>query len=137
MNKRAFILILIFASLLFSTAAYCKNRVRYDDPTVPKELNRLRKFRDFHLKKSRAGMEFVKYYYRYGPIAAKAISKRDRLRSLVRLSLLPLMYAGANFDNVMMFLKIFAIFIALVFCGYIYTKIKRITPTNRRIMISI
>jgi hypothetical protein len=119
--------------LLFCLISICSAKVRYDDPAISKEVNILRKFRDHHLKKYRAGRAFIDYYYKYGPTAADAIKKRDRLRSLVRLCLLPLMYAGKNFDAVLLFIKIFAGLLVFVFFWYVYFKIKKIPPENKRI----
>ena len=118
------ILVILLLFLVIPAISFAKT-VRYDDPNVPKELNTLRKFRDFHLKKYKAGRAFIRYYYKYGPTAAKAISKRERLKSLVRLSLLPLMYAGKNFDGVLLFLKLFLAFAVMVIVSGAYTKIKR------------
>ncbi len=133
-NKIAKITIILLL-LLTMPGISGANKVRYDDPDVPKELNTLRKFRDFHLKKYSAGMAFIRYYYRYGPVAADAIRKRDRLRSLVRLSLLPLMYAGRNFNGVLIFLAVFSGFMLFMLLWYIYLKYKKAAPEHRRVTI--
>jgi len=128
------LILTVILMLTFALSSHAKS-VDYNDPRVSKEVNTLRKFRDFHLKKSKAGMEFVKYYYKYGPIAAKAIKKRDRLRSLVRLSLLPLMYAGKNFNLVMSIIKLFGIFLAGITVWFIYIRIKHPLNNGNRIKI--
>ena len=127
--KKNHIIIIVAAMmflLLFNMSASAaekpvkrKKPVNYNDPSLPKEVNKLRKFRDMYLKKFALGREFVDYYYKYGPTAADAISSRDRLRSLVRICLLPLMYAGKNFDIVLILLKLFGMFIVgtLLSCG--------------------
>jgi hypothetical protein len=140
-NKKIIILVLLLC-LIPCVLSAGAGTVRYDDPNVSKEVNSLRKFRDLHLKRHRAGRAFIKYYYRYGPIAAKAIEtdeedvrKGERLRSLIRLSLLPLMYAGRYFDGVLLFLKLFAVFLSAVFFWYVFLKFKKVRPENKQITI--
>lgn len=121
--------------ILFLCNAASANTVDYNDPSLPKEVNRLREFRDTHLKKYRAGREFISYYYKYGPSAAEAIKERDRLRSLVRLSLLPLMYAGKHFDTVLLLLKLFCGFLILALFWSIYMRFTAGSKKFRRINI--
>ena len=49
----------------------------------------LRKFRDRFLLSNTAGKIFVRLYYTYSPPMADFIAKNDRLRAMVRISLLP------------------------------------------------
>jgi hypothetical protein len=109
--------------------------VYYNDPAVSKEVNSLRKFRDLHLKKYEAGRAFIRYYYEYGPVAAAAIKKRERLKSLIRLCLLPLMYAGRNFDAVLLALKALLAFSVFVLIWYAYARATRIPTRNKRIPV--
>jgi YVTN family beta-propeller protein len=53
------------------------------------EVVTLRRFRDDHLVKSKAGREFVRLYYRYSPAVADYIRERDALRAAVRWGLWP------------------------------------------------
>jgi hypothetical protein len=50
----------------------------------------LRQFRDLYLLTNKPGARFVEGYYRYSPPIAHYISKHERLRSVVRIGLLPL-----------------------------------------------
>lgn len=49
----------------------------------------LRKFRDKFLTTNRLGNSFIKMYYTYSPALADFIVTHDRLRAMVRLSLIP------------------------------------------------
>lgn len=49
----------------------------------------LRKFRDKFLMRNRLGNTFIKMYYTYSPALADFIAAHDRLRAIVRLSLIP------------------------------------------------
>ncbi|MBF0475059.1 MAG: hypothetical protein HQK59_04355 [Deltaproteobacteria bacterium] len=63
---------------------------------VPHEVSKLRLFRDKYLLTNRPGRIFVRYYYKFGPKAADAIQDRERLKALVRMCLLPLVYIGQH-----------------------------------------
>jgi len=122
---KAFAYSLVVLLLLSGMVCTASAAVDYNDPNVAKEVNRLRKFRDFHLKKYEAGRKFIDFYYTYGPTAADAIRKRERLKSMVRLSLLPLMYTGRNFDAVLWGIKILAGFLAFTLVwwfGRLFTR---------------
>jgi hypothetical protein len=54
----------------------------------------LRKFRDRFLLENAAGRAFVRTYYTYSPPVADFIARHDNLRTLVRLSLLPVVGAS-------------------------------------------
>jgi len=54
-----------------------------------KHVQLLRRFRDFYLIPNRIGRTFVKAYYKYSPPMADFIAKHDSLRTMVRISLLP------------------------------------------------
>jgi len=54
-----------------------------------KHVQLLRRFRDFYLMPNKIGRTFVKAYYKYSPPMADFIAKHDSLRSMVRISLLP------------------------------------------------
>ncbi|MFC1856123.1 CFI-box-CTERM domain-containing protein [Thermodesulfobacteriota bacterium] len=138
------VIILSFVMLLFlATFCHAKKVVDYNDPRVSKEVNTLRKFRDFHLKKYALGRKFVRFYYKYGPLAAKAIagvrdadgnpSGRGGLRSLVRLSLLPLMYAGKHFPGVLFIIEILGSF--LIFHLLYYLSFRKRVRMRKRITI--
>ncbi len=61
----------------------------YGDPSHP-DVEALRRFRDRHLMKSRAGRAFVELYYRYSPPLAEFVAKRPALRALSRAVLSPI-----------------------------------------------
>jgi len=50
----------------------------------------LRQFRDRHLLTNPMGASFVNKYYQYGPPAAEYVAKREWLKAIVRILLLPL-----------------------------------------------
>ncbi len=158
-------------------------RTKYNNPNVPKELNKLREFRDMHLVKFWAGRMFRDYYYAYGPITASGLHyrkydptrgvrqefdrisfiapgtkikkrryketyitlkdksllarmtlDRERLRSLVRLILLPLIYIGRNFEVVTFLVKGFALFSMLFLTWHlIRRKNKKVSATNEQV----
>ena len=54
-----------------------------------KEIDVLRNWRDESLKASFLGSLFVKIYYKMSPPVAKFISRREKLRKLVRIILKP------------------------------------------------
>jgi len=60
----------------------------YGSPIEP-QINILREFRDGFMLKNSIGKAFVRLYYKYSPPLADFIAKRDNLRILVRLGLLP------------------------------------------------
>ncbi|MBW2980746.1 hypothetical protein KY360_05000 [Candidatus Woesearchaeota archaeon] len=53
------------------------------------EIDVLRDWRDNSLSKNFLGVLFVKFYYRISPPIARFISKREKLRRLVRIVLKP------------------------------------------------
>lgn len=135
------ILTLLFV-FIFSNISYAAKKVDYNNPNASKEVNTLRKFRDFHLKKYVLGRAFIRYYYKYGPIAAKAIEvdqenkkKGWRIRSLVRLCLLPLMYAGKNFNGVLLFLKVCALLLGTYFIRYVFLIRVKTPRENKRVTL--
>jgi hypothetical protein len=58
----------------------------YGSPDAP-EVEQLRRFRDRHLLRNRAGMVFVSFYYRASPPLAHLIARKPRLRQVVRKTL--------------------------------------------------
>lgn len=58
----------------------------YDHPKV----QFLRKFRDRYLLTNSLGRRFVGLYYRYSPTLAAFVAKRDSMKVLVRLTLMPM-----------------------------------------------
>jgi hypothetical protein len=70
-----------------ATAAYGS----YLDPNV----RVLREFRDRVLLRTRAGGQFVKFYYTHSPVLADFIARHDTVRTLTRWLLTPLVYALA------------------------------------------
>jgi len=57
---------------------------------MAQEVNILKSFRDNVLLTNSIGKMFVKIYYNYSPPVADFIAKHDRLRAMVRISLLPI-----------------------------------------------
>jgi hypothetical protein len=53
------------------------------------EVQVLRDFRDRYLVTNQPGRSFVRWYYRYGPVAAAMISEFDYVRAVVRVLLWP------------------------------------------------
>jgi hypothetical protein len=68
--------------------------------TMVKEVQILRDFRDVYLLKSGAGRAFVNLYYRVSPEAAGFIARRNALRFLVRIGLLPVIGASYLMLNI-------------------------------------
>ena len=103
----------IFASCFISTAAY-------GSPMAP-HVNILREFRDRFLLNNSIGKAFVGFYYKYSPQMADLIAKHENLRTLVRLSLLPVV--GMNWFSlelgivltmvIMLFLSVISIGIVI------------------------
>lgn len=58
-----------------------------------KQVKLLRRFRDIYLIPHTIGRVFVRAYYRYSPPIADFIAKHDSLRTVVRVSLLPVVGA--------------------------------------------
>jgi hypothetical protein len=56
---------------------------------MAQEVNILKNFRDNVLLTNSIGKMFVDFYYNYSPPIADFIANHDNLRSMVRLSLLP------------------------------------------------
>ncbi|MBF0495861.1 MAG: hypothetical protein HQK58_04700 [Deltaproteobacteria bacterium] len=81
---------------LTSTGTTPGTKVLKGSAKVPHEVSNLRKFRDKYLLTNRPGRNFVRYYYKFGPRAADAIRDRERLKALVRMCLLPLVYIGQH-----------------------------------------
>jgi hypothetical protein len=54
-----------------------------------KQVQLLRRFRDFYLLSNSIGRAFVRAYYRYSPPMADFIARHDTLRMMVRWSLVP------------------------------------------------
>ena len=78
-----------------ATAAYGSSMVSH--------VKILREFRDRFLLKNKVGRTFVKLYYTYSPPIAESIAKHANLRSIARLSLLPLVgmsWIALNFGHV-------------------------------------
>jgi len=80
----------------------------------------LKQFRDRCLLPNRPGALFVEMYYRYSPPLADVIARHDRLRSVVRLGLCPLIgfsflavHFGA-FPVIVLFLTMFSLMFLLV-----------------------
>jgi endonuclease YncB( thermonuclease family) len=71
----------VFISCFIATAAY-------GSPMDP-HVNILRDFRDRFLLNNSIGKAFVGFYYKYSPQMAALIAKHENLRTIVRLSLLP------------------------------------------------
>ena len=71
----------VAASCFIATAAY-------GSPIDP-HVQILRDFRDNHLLTNKLGREFVGLYYSYSPAIADYIAKHERLRTIIRFSLLP------------------------------------------------
>jgi len=69
-------------SCFIATAAY--------GTPLAEEVKVLSKFREQHLLTNYCGQTFVKLYYKYSPKMANYIRHRDRVRSVVRLMLSPL-----------------------------------------------
>jgi hypothetical protein len=59
---------------------------------MAKEVVTLRRFRDEHLLKNRAGRAFVRWYYRHSPPAADFIRDKGILKAAVRVGLKPLLW---------------------------------------------
>jgi hypothetical protein len=53
------------------------------------EVQALSAFRDKYLMTNPFGREFVKFYYKHGPVAAAYIEKRKSLKALIRIFLIP------------------------------------------------
>jgi uncharacterized repeat protein (TIGR02543 family) len=53
------------------------------------EVQALSAFRDKYLMTNPFGREFVKFYYKHGPIAADYIEDRESLKALIRIFLIP------------------------------------------------
>jgi hypothetical protein len=62
----------------------------YGTPTA-REVRALREFRDRYLLSNRAGVAFVRAYYRFSPPLARFIAARAPLRTLVRAFLAPVL----------------------------------------------
>lgn len=60
------------------------------DSAIEPQVKLLREFRDQFLLTNSAGKAFVGFYYQYSPPMADFVRHHDRLRTLVRWSLLPL-----------------------------------------------
>lgn len=71
-------------SCFIATAAY--------GSSMAEEVVTLRRFRDDHLMKSKAGREFVHLYYRYSPAVADYIRERDSMRAAARMGLWPVVF---------------------------------------------
>jgi len=59
---------------------------------MAKEVSALRRFRDEHLLKNRAGRAFVRWYYRHSPPVADFIRDKGILKAAIRLGLKPLLW---------------------------------------------
>ena len=93
-------------------------------------VNILREFRDRFLLDNRIGKYFVNFYYKHSPPVADYIAKHDILRTLIRLSLFPLVgmsWLAVNFGSV-----IFLTFLAIMGLLTILILRARISPNRPR-----
>ena len=99
----------------------------YGSP-LDRHVTILRTFRDRCLLTNVAGRKFVELYYRFSPPAADYIAHHQLLRSIVRVCLLPAIafsWIALQFGSNPLWLIVF-LPLALVFCGRIFNKIKRV-----------
>ena len=71
----------------------------------------LRRYRDDHLMKSKAGREFVRLYYLYSPAIADYIRERDSMRAAARIGLWPVVFVIKHPAPAMSTVLLFAILI--------------------------
>lgn len=76
---------------MLAQAGHSKSRcfiatAAFESPLAP-EVQRLRQFRDGHLRQSKWGRYFVYYYYKYSPSVACFIDKHEFLKAPIRFIL--------------------------------------------------
>jgi subtilisin family serine protease len=84
------------------------------------EVEVLKRFRDNHLLKNRAGKKFVALYYRYSPPLADRIRESETLRAVSRSILTPVILLIAYPLNSL--LVLFSLFAALISSLHFYRK---------------
>jgi uncharacterized repeat protein (TIGR02543 family) len=90
-------------------------------------LRMLRDFRDRYLMPRKLGRIFVRFYYKYSPPIADFIGKHEGLKSVVRVSLLPVVafsYSILRFGPVWTSLLLVSILVIPIFFVWLYRRRK-------------